>query len=237
MSKTQQALSILQKNSTRNIALIHTITHLPHSILLAEQGAVLLYNHAGQVYQWSANQEMSLDIVYPHISPKDSLIIFSTAPWANKHFCEKYHITEQMTCYQYHAEHPIAKPVHKSFVFDFVGDDDIKTIADNYSTWADQDYYYDRARHKELFGVYEISTRQLAGVIGFHAEGGLGLLYVRPSFRGRGLGKLLEQFALHEYQQQNKIPFGHVEIHNHPSQSIQKQLSLTSSGIVTWLLK
>lgn len=86
-------------------------------------------------------------------------------------------------------------------------------------------------------GKPEEELPELLGVIGFHIEGGAGLLYVRKEYRGLGIGALLEEYIFLKALAAGEIPFGHVETSNTASINLQKKLGLKrQKDIVTWII-
>ena len=75
---------------------------------------------------------------------------------------------------------------------------------------------------------------QLAGFIGEHLEGSMGLLYVFPQFRRRGLATALEKYCIAKTMNKGFIPFGQVEKDNLESLMLQKKLGMTQSERLTW---
>ncbi len=77
---------------------------------------------------------------------------------------------------------------------------------------------------------------QLAGFIGIHEEGAMGLLEVLPRFRRRGLAEALEAALIHRQLERGFLPYAHVRIGNTASEALQKKLGLTfDSRILRWI--
>ena len=79
---------------------------------------------------------------------------------------------------------------------------------------------------------------RLAGFIGTHDEGSIGMLTVVPEFRRRGLATYLEQLAIVRALELGHIPFGQIAKDNHASIALQKSLGMTiSDELVCWMDK
>ena len=79
---------------------------------------------------------------------------------------------------------------------------------------------------------------RLAGFIGEHLEGSMGMLYVFPEFRRRGFGAELQRALIADTMDRGFIPFGQVEKDNLPSLALQKKLGMTiSNGLIVWMWK
>lgn len=78
---------------------------------------------------------------------------------------------------------------------------------------------------------------ELAGFIGTHSEGSLGMLEVMPQFRRQGLGKALEQHKINEYLADGKIPYCHILENNSASLALERELGflISDTSSVCWL--
>ena len=76
---------------------------------------------------------------------------------------------------------------------------------------------------------------KLAGFIGEHLEGSIGMLYVFPEFRRKGYAAALENAEFAKMIRQGFIPFGQVITGNTASYNLQKKRGLTEAGkLVYW---
>ena len=97
-------------------------------------------------------------------------------------------------------------------------------------------YIENRIRQGALFGLYTGHT--LAGFVGMHEAGSIGMVHILARFRGHGLGKLLEAFAINLQLENGCIPFLHVIAGNDVSEKLQSSLGLTRcEKPAVWLLK
>ncbi len=99
------------------------------------------------------------------------------------------------------------------------------TPVDNPAETAE--YLRQRAAEGVLFGVYFDGV--LAGFVGTHDEGSIGILTVAPAFRRRGLGTYLERLAIQKALERGHIPFGQVTPGNAASLALQRSLGMTVS--------
>lgn len=81
----------------------------------------------------------------------------------------------------------------------------------------------------------EIDGR-LAGFIGVHEEGAMGLLEILPQFRRRGLAEALEAALIRRQLEKGFLPYAQVRIGNAASEALQKKLGLTfDSRVLYWI--
>ena len=79
-------------------------------------------------------------------------------------------------------------------------------------------------------------VRPLAGFVGEHHEGSMGMLEVFPPYRGHGLGLALESFQINRYLSQGRVPFDQVIVGNEKSMSLQKKVGMElSKDTMSWL--
>ncbi len=97
---------------------------------------------------------------------------------------------------------------------------------------TDEAYLLDRLSNGAVFGIFVDNT--LAGFIGEHAEGSMGMLTVFPAYRRRGLGTALESFMIHRTLQKGYTPFGYVVEENKASVKLQEKLGLYMAKEKVW---
>lgn len=77
---------------------------------------------------------------------------------------------------------------------------------------------------------------ELAGFIGMHTEGCMGLLEILPRFRRQGLGELLEGYMINWNLEQGFLPFCEVFTDNEASLRLQNKLGMTKTdGYIWWV--
>lgn len=99
----------------------------------------------------------------------------------------------------------------------------------------DEDQAREHIQRGELFAAeYE---GRLAGFIGLHADGSMGLLQVFPEYRKLGIGRAIEIFLINFCLDRGWIPYGQVRCDNEQSFSLQAHLGLTVDRTKTlcWL--
>lgn len=91
-------------------------------------------------------------------------------------------------------------------------------------------------RDKGVFGA--LVDSKLAGFIGRHIDGSMGMLTVFDDYRRRGIGAGLEAFMINYVMTFGRVPFCDVYIDNAPSLGLQEKLGMTASeGYTFWIDK
>ena len=100
----------------------------------------------------------------------------------------------------------------------------------------DSEYLVWLLERRALFGLFR--EGQLAGFIGKHAEGSMGLLEVLPAWRRQGVGEALERFLIARELREGNRPYCHVFFDNAASLALQRKLGLTiTEEKILWLRK
>lgn len=90
---------------------------------------------------------------------------------------------------------------------------------------ASREYLEARIRQGVMIGAYVAG--ELAGFIGEHVEGSMGLLHVLPAYRRMHLGYALERAAIRRTRLAGQIPFDQVALKNEASIALQARLGMT----------
>ena len=98
----------------------------------------------------------------------------------------------------------------------------------------DLEYFYERVESGNVFGAF--IGDKLAGVIGIHSEGSIGMLYVDENYRKMKLGMALETYMFNQAIEKGWIPYGQVIIDNDKSFKLQEKMGLyCSKDSVYWM--
>ena len=102
--------------------------------------------------------------------------------------------------------------------------------------YADADELHSGFAEHTIFGLFD--KGELAGFIGMHADGTMGMLEVFKPYRKRGYGYQLEAFLINYLLDQNRLPYCNVEVTNTSSIALQQKLNMQKGGKVQyWIFK
>lgn len=87
-------------------------------------------------------------------------------------------------------------------------------------------------REKGVFGA--IADGRLAGFIGRHFDGNMGMLEVFEPFRRRGIGAALERFLITYIMTFSRTPIGDVYADNVGSLALQRKIGMTEAKAYTF---
>lgn len=110
----------------------------------------------------------------------------------------------------------------------------IDTVARHYGGVDDPSYVRQRVEAGVVMGAFVDGA--LAGFIGTHTEGSMGMLEIFPEYRRRGLGYALEAGQIRRFLERGMIPFCQVVDGNVASLRLQEKLGMTfSDEPVYWM--
>ena len=113
--------------------------------------------------------------------------------------------------------------------------DDLPFLLEHYDGFAVDSAYLISCIHRGMLGIEE--DGRLAGFIGFHPEGSMGLLYVLPKYRRRHYAEALESALIRRLQAQDRFVWCQVKEDNTPSWNLQARLGLVPADLYYWLFR
>lgn len=87
------------------------------------------------------------------------------------------------------------------------------------------EYITERVASKSMFGAFV--DGQLAGFIGSHDDGPIGLLKVLPDYRRRGIAEALEKYMIADFMKRGILIYAHIYAENEASLSLQRRVGMT----------
>ena len=108
--------------------------------------------------------------------------------------------------------------------------EDVPLAAAHYHMIDDPlNYFYQCIEREWIWGLYD--EGQLAGFIGLHPEGSMGMLEILPEFRRKGYGYALEAHLIGVHLQRGWTPYCHVVDGNTASLALQAKLGLEKADL------
>ena len=168
-----------------------------------------------------------------YIRPDCDLLMVSNHALGQTAF-ERYGFSEKLECYQvaYYGEKPA---IDTELSVREAEDRDLPMLLDHYDLISPQELAEVVRRRSILLGY---SQGHLAGFIGEHLEGSMGILYVLPEYRRKGFGSALQKHLIAKTMENGYIPFGQVEKDNVNSLRLQEKIGMTRSDrLIVWMWK
>lgn len=119
---------------------------------------------------------------------------------------------------------------------------DIRRLNMDSFSYVCENYDMDNAsyvRNRLLAGVMygAFVDDRLAGFIGMHSEGSLGMLYVDDAYRRQGLAASLVAYAANRMLERGWMPYGHVITGNEASMRLQEKLGFYQAKNTFWWME
>lgn len=226
--ETELAMEYLQRESVRNISMIEPLRLGRASVTARTEKGVLL-------------QMMDIIMVAAD-SVKDALELLDGKPDfrtlnvmggpLSDGLMEKLGLKEECRCWQ--AVYLKNTPLPVDADVRQLDLDYFDAVLEGYSLFHDPDYIQDRLEAGVVFGAFVDGN--LAGFIGEHDEGSMGMLEVFPAYRRRGLAVALESYQINRYLSEGRVPFDQVIVGNEKSLGLQKKLGMAvSEDTMSWM--
>lgn len=237
MDKREIAERLLKKDIILNVDMLQCIKRGSADIIVAEEDGVLLQDKISNIYMISTLSEDFMKSIIDKISDVDTIVLHNEFEY--KLLKDKINFSEEMICYN-------AAYLHEKYIerrnfeveIKVLKEEFVEVVKNNYSelSLCNSGYIEERVKDKEMYGAF--LGNKLAGFIGTHEEGSIGMLEVMPEFRGKGIGSELERYAINRAISKGRYPYCQVKEDNEISMKLQKSLGMEISKTkVYWLFK
>lgn len=223
----EKALEFLNKDYLLNVDMIECIRRDICRILYASDKAVLIVADSGWVHMLSCeDRELGLELIKTH-----------QPPWVVLHQMDMreavaglgYRIGDQCWQSAYTKTTPMEETLADIRRLDRRF---LKRIADNYEL-ADEEEIAALLDAGVIYGAF--AGGDLAGFIGKHEEGSVGLLFVFPEFRRMGIAEALERNYVNRELAEGNVAYGQIFVGNTPSRQLQEKLGMDfSDKFICW---
>lgn len=231
-STEQIALEYLEKKPLLHAGMTEPIRRGSAEILFAGDDGVLLRETRSGAVMISvtspvAGEKMIAGLVKPELFV------------AHQQFCvslirENFGYVRLFDCVQAVYTRYTKLPVTAGIEIGTLSQTCLPAVLNHYHTIDDPDYIRKLICRREIFGAFIEGS--LAGFIGIHDEGSMGLLEVFPEFRRRGVGTALISFLVNYHLEKGQIPFGQIMAGNVKSVRLQEKLGFEiSADHLYWL--
>ena len=223
----EKALEFLNKDYLLNVDMIECIRRDICRILYASDKAVLIVADSGWVHMLSCeDRELGLELIKTH-----------QPPWVVLHQMDMreavavlgYRIGDECWQSAYTKTTPMEETLADIRRLDRRF---LKRIADNYEL-ADEEEIAALLDAGVIYGAF--AGGELAGFIGRHEEGSVGLLFVFPEFRRMGIAEALERNYVNRELAEGNVAYGQIFVGNTPSRQLQEKLGMDfSDKFICW---
>ena len=232
MNKKESIELLKKQNYLLNIDIIENLQNEdPYLLFLSEKGC-LIENHSTQLLSPIDPSEAAF---FDEQIDKSKIIVVHQ-DFYRDHLIEKGY-TVLSNCHQATYE-------GKPFIFDLPKDVEIKYLTINhldfvfglYNKFVDLNYLEERITNKKMFGIFY--KNQIAGFIGWHREGAIGMLEIDEKYRRRHFATFLEKHIINKQLEEGKTPYCQIIDGNEKSMALQKKLGFSfAKEMIFWMKK
>lgn len=216
----QTALEYLQKNYLLNIDMIESINFGESEIAYANEFGVLLKKSNG-LYMISADYYENF---LNKIDTTDFIVIHQNEYY--DYTSKKFGLYNKFECCVAVYTQKIPLPMPKSdFEIRQLGEEWVDFVVKHYSKDEDREYILSRICAGVMFGAF--IGDKMAGFIGIHDDGAMGILEVLQQYKRQGIGSMLESFQINRQLNKGRVPYAHIITGNTASLNLQKKLGLS----------
>ncbi len=228
-----EARKYLEKDRLLHIDMLEPLRLSEAKVLYAGEDGVLIYHMPGNIHMLSAASEESARRI-SGLMENASLIVMHQ-PYIKDELMHRFSLKQTMICHQaaWMKDSPVPAPENEADIRPLtVGDFPVVFV--HYTSLPDEQYIRNRLE-AGMLGIYV--NDDLAGFIGTHPEGTIGLLEILPAYRRRGLAFLLENAMMRKQQALGRVPYAQIIEGNEASLNLHEKLGMeiTPDAPVCWL--
>lgn len=235
MTENESALAFLRRLDDPALyeQMAQTLLRGVGSVAGRSEDALLIHNRAGNAYMIAArSREAALSLCGAIPPSARDIVLHGGDIDTAQAIADRFHIRHALrfVLYAYYGACP---PPQDGLDIRVLREEDVDFLHAHYAH-SGRAYLERRVKDGVMLGAYVGGA--LAGFIGEHSEGAVGLLHVLPEYRRMGLGLALARAAMRRTMLQGYVPFDQVVPDNEASHCLQARLGFTrAKGPCYWL--
>ena len=225
----QQVITRLSRDKRNNIHIIECLSRGLGEILYARGEDIVVYQRDDRICMVNAGTPEQGKELLKNCIPKEAEL-FVTGQDFMKSLLEESGYHTLFSCRQFLYTERTPLPVrHKDIRR--LDMDSFSYVCEHYDKDSTS-YIRDRLLAGVMYGAF--ADDRLAGFIGMHSEGSLGMLYVDEAQRRQGLAASLVAYAVNRMLERGWTPYGHVITGNEASMRLQEKLGFYQAKNTFW---
>ncbi|MBQ6888502.1 MAG: tRNA (guanosine(37)-N1)-methyltransferase TrmD [Lachnospiraceae bacterium] len=233
--KLKKCEKYLLNNKLHHMDMIELLRRGNAEILYFEKDGVLLKDKNSGAYMLTVTDRENGERIISYIKEQPEVFI-SHQEFMNDFISQKFGMNNETECVQWVYTRKETLPINKDLKIQKLDKEHADEVIAHYYTLCDETYVNERIKNGVMYGIFEEDT--LAGFIGMHNEGSIGMLEIFEEYRNRGYGKALEAFYINLHLKQGFTPYGQVISDNNISLKLQESLYLyPAKEKIYWLVK
>lgn len=233
MNNLKAALEYLNGDYLINASVIDPIERASADVLYASADCVMIKDKISDVIMLQT-ENMALAEELLDGLPKDTALLVAH----NKELADlverKLGFDKRVPCYQgVYRKEPFNLP-QTNLTIRLLTEDEAEDASQMYRFTKE-----DAIKHIRLGLVYGgFVDGRIVAMAGLHYQGSMGLLEVKPEYRRRGYGEIMEKFIINSQLKKGFAPYCQIIEDNAPSLALQSKLGLDlSKNLLYWMRK
>ena len=234
--KKQEIIKKLSKNKRTHIHMMEALKRGIGKVLYEMNGNLAV--GCGDVLMVYANNTEDAQIMLHKVFADNpgymNLEVVSAQSFVNEILESEFNIKVRLECMQACYTRNVSLPVRFKDIRP-LGIEYLEQILTDYHACS-KEYIKMRMEAGAFYGAFD--KEQLIGFIGTHAEGSMGMLFVKEDYRCQGIGTALESYLINLQIGRGEIPYCQINVGNAVSVRVQEKLGLYfSKEKIYWLHK
>lgn len=225
----EKAPDFLLRDRLLNIDIIECYRRGLAETLYAEPEGVLLHVPGTDTYLTSSDDPAFLKRAGKHFQKGDLLVVHQRA--ALDAVLAAYSPEQCNECRQaaFLGDEEVAYPDNEIMLLDETFTDE---VYDNYHSIGSREYVVYQLRRGVMHGVF--IRGKLAGFIGQHVEGSIGMLVVLEKYRRQGIASSLLGYMVNRGLERGETPYAQNFVGNTASENLQAAMGFTPADSHIW---
>ena len=234
MEPYEYATAYLERDRPRYADLLEVLRRGSADLLYTVERGLLLHDSISGAHLLTAETDHGAQMLLERI-PADADLCLAHQDFYLPALRKKLGLTEGMVCHQaIWPEREPPSPLPHAGELRPLERSAAGEVALLYAAPFADERYVAEAIDRGMLGIF--AEGELAGFIGTHDEGSMGMLHVRPQYRLQGLAEALERAMIARLLARGEIPFAHVTVGNAPSLALQHKLGMAlGSDLIHWV--
>lgn len=228
-----EAQKYLEKDRLLHMDMLEPLRLKEAQVKYAGGDGVLIYHIPGGIYMLSAASEESAKRISSLVDFTPLMVLHQ--PYLKEELMRRLSLNHTMPCHQaaWMKEEPVPA-LDECIDIRPLSMAELPSVIQHYTNIPDEQYIRERLQ-AGMLGIYV--EGKLAGFIGTHPEGSIGLLEVFPAYRRQGLAYQLETAMMLHQQSLGRIPYAQIKEGNDASVALHRKLGMeiTQEASICWL--
>lgn len=230
-TEKERLIKQLSKEKRNNIHMMESLMRGSSEILSAQGKNILLYDRRSKCCMISSSSREEGERLFALV-PEEAMLFVTSQEFMNEPVCKRFGCQIFHECIQVCYPQKQSLPVkHKDIRL--LTSCDLEYVMEHYSM-GDREYIAERIAAKAMYGAYV--EGKLAGFVGMHDEGSMGMLFVEEKYRRLGIGESLEAYNINRICEKGWTPYAHIIVGNDVSMHLQERLGMYAAENPIWWL-